>query len=423
MFLIYQIVILLIILLSPIIIIIRLLKNKEHTKRFIEKFCFFQKKRNKGNLIWIHAASVGELMSIIPLIYEIEKNKKIDTILITTSTLSSSKIFKNYKFKKVIHQFFPIDFFYFSSKFIEYWKPCVAIFIDSEIWPSIFKKLKKKSVPLLLMNARITPKSFARWNFFNKFSKNIFHNISKAYPQNQESRTFLKKLNVKKIDKIGNLKFCEEKKASKLDLNKSFLLSTKNRLIFCASSTHPGEESTIAKSHLKLKKKYKNLFTIIIPRHVERIDDIYKNLKSLNLNTIIRSSGEKVNHNTDIYLVDTYGETKKFFNISKIAFIGGSIINHGGQNPIEPARFGLDILHGPNIQNFKDIYQFFNKNKVAHKFVNLKQLVKISDKLLLSKKKKKLNLTKIGNLILKNHLIEINKILNNELEKAKILGP
>jgi len=422
MFLIYQIVILLILFLSPFIIIIRLLKNKEHKKRFIEKFCFFQKKRDKGNLIWIHAASVGELMSIIPLINEIEKNKKINTILITTSTLSSSKIFENYKFKKVTHQFFPIDFFYFSSKFIEYWKPCVAIFIDSEIWPSMFKKLKKKSVPLLLMNARITPKSFARWNFFNKFSKNIFLNISKAYPQNLESKIFLKKLKVKKINKLGNLKFCEEKKVRKLNLDKPFLLSIKNRLILCASSTHPGEEISIAKTHLVLKKKYKSLLTIIIPRHVDRIENIYKDLKLHNLNTIIRSSKKKINLNTDIYLVDTYGETKKFFNISKIAFIGGSIINHGGQNPIEPARFGLNILHGPNIQNFRDIYQLFDKYKIAYKFVNLKQLINISDKLLLSKKRKKLNLSNMGNLILKKHLIEINKILNNELKKTKILG-
>ena len=418
MFLIYQIIILLIIFLSPIIIIVRLFKNKEHKKRFIEKFCFFQKKRNKGNLIWIHAASVGELMSIIPLIYEIEKNKKINSILITTSTLSSSKIFKNYKFKKVIHQFFPIDFFYFSTKFIKYWRPCIAIFIDSEIWPSIFKELKKNSIPLLLMNARITPKSFNRWNFFNKFSKNIFHNISKAYPQNIESKIFLKKLRVKKINNFGNLKFCEEKKKNKLNLDKSFLLTIKNRLIFCASSTHPGEENEIAKSHLILKKKYKSLLTIIIPRHVERIKNIHNDLKLLNLNTIIKSSKEKINSNTDIYLVDTYGETKKFFNISKIVFIGGSIVNHGGQNPIEPARFGLKILHGPNIQNFKDIYQFFNKYKVAYKFVNLKQLVNISDKLLLGKKRKKLNLSKMGNLILKKHLNEINKILNNELKKT-----
>jgi 3-deoxy-D-manno-octulosonic-acid transferase len=282
----------------------------------------------------------------------------------------------------------------------------------------MFKMIKRNSIPLLLMNARITSRSFNRWNFFNKFSKNIFQNIYCSYPQNLETKKFLKKLKVNNINKIGNLKFCETKELKKDILQKSFLKSIKNRLIFCASSTHAGEEYQIAKAHLILKKKYKNLLTIIIPRHVERIREIYNDLSSLDLKTIIRTSNKKINSNTDIYLVDTYGETKKFFNISKIAFIGGSIINHGGQNPIEPARFGLNILHGPNIQNFKDIYQFFNRSKIAYKFNNLKQLIAISDKLLILKKNKKINLMKMGKLILRKNLNEINKIFNNELKKT-----
>ena len=418
MFFIYQIFILIIIFLSPLIILIRLLRNKEHKKRFIEKFCCFTKKRNKGNLVWFHAASVGELMSIIPLIYEVEKNKKVNNILVTTSTLSSAKIFNNYKFKKTVHQFFPIDFFYFTSKFIRYWKPKMAIFIDSEIWPCIFKDLKKNSIPLLLMNARITSKSFSRWNFFNKFSKNIFYNIESAFPQNSETEKYLKRLKVKKIKKIGNIKFCEIKNQKTINLEKTFLKSIKKRIIFCASSTHPKEENEIAQTHLALKKKYKSLLTIIVPRHTGRVKEIYDQLVSLNLKTIIRTSNKKILNDTDIYLVNTYGETKKFFNISKIVFIGGSIINHGGQNPIEPARFGLNILHGPNVQNFKDIYHLFNKLKIAHKFINTKQLINISDKLLKSKKNKKLNLTKMGNLILKKSVIEIDKVLNNELKKT-----
>ena len=138
-------------------------------------------------------------------------------------------------------------------------------------------------------------------------------------------------------------------------------------MIFCASSTHKGEEDLIAKLHLKLKKKHKNLLTIIIPRHINRINEIYNNLKLLRLKTIIRTSDKNIDKNTDIYLVDTYGETKRFFNISKIAFIGGSLIKHGGQNPIEPAKFGLKILHGPNVHNFNDIYKLFNKKKLHTK--------------------------------------------------------
>ena len=269
-----------------------------------------------------------------------------------------------------------------------------------------------------MLNARLTPRSFSRWNYFNKLTKNIFQNIKIAYPQNLETEKFLKKLKVKKIKKIGNLKFCEVKNQKNFYLDKSFLYSIKNRLIFCAASTHPGEEIEIAKSHLILKKKYKNLLTIIIPRHIDRAREINNDLKALNLRTIIRSSKKNIGNSTDIYLVDTYGETKKFFKISKVVFMGGSIINHGGQNPIEPARFYLDIIHGPNVQNFKDIYKFFNRSKIAHKFVNHKQLLSLSDKLLTNKKKRRLNLVKIGNTILNKSENEINTIFNNEIKKA-----
>ena len=418
MFFIYQIFISLVVLLSPIIILIRLFKNKEHKFRFIEKFCFFSKKRLKGNLVWIHAASVGEFMSVVPLIYELEKNKKINTILITTSTLSSSKIFKNFKFKKTIHQFFPIDQFYFTSKFIDYWKPKISIFIDSEIWPCMYRELKKNSIPLFLLNARITPKSFRRWNFFNHLSKNIFENIQVAYPANIETGKFLKRLKVQKITNIGNIKFCEPKIKKDFNFSNSFLLKIKKRLIFCASSTHKGEEDLIAKLHLKLKKKHKNLLTVIIPRHINRINEIYNNLKLLRLKTIIRTSNKNIEKNTDIYLVDTYGETKRFFNISKIAFIGGSLIKHGGQNPIEPAKFGLKILHGPNVHNFNDIYKLFNKKKIAYKIKNLHQLINVSSKLLVVKKTNSISIKKLGDSILKKSVNEINKRFINEIKKT-----
>ena len=418
MFLIYQFLIILILILSPIILLIRFIKDKEDTKRFVEKFCFISKKRISGNLIWFHAASVGELMSIIPLIKELETENKIKTILITTSTLSSSRIIKNYKFKKTIHQFFPIDFFYFSSKFIKYWKPTLAIFIDSEIWPSMYKELEKKSIPLLLMNARITNKSFRRWKLFNQFTGNIFESIKIAFPSNSDTNKYLKKLNVKKIKNIGNLKFSEISNKKNIKLPISFLKPIKNRLILCASSTHPSEEKIIANVHSHLKSKINNLLTIIIPRHVHRIKKINEEIKSLGLRTIVRSANEKIEKETDIYLVDTYGETKKFFNISKVAFIGGSIVNHGGQNPIEPARFNLNIIHGPNIDNFKDIYRLFDKKKAAFKINNINELKKISFKLLKVKRRKKINLSDMGNLILKKSEAEILKIFKDEIKKT-----
>ena len=193
MYFFYQFLLFLAIICSPIILLIRFLKDKEDKKRFVEKFGFIKEKRIKGNLLWIHVASVGELMSVLPLIHELEKIKSIKSILLTTSTLSSSKIFKTLKFKKTIHQFFPIDFFYFSSKFLKYWKPTLAVFIDSEIWPSMYKELEKKSIPLLLMNARITNKSFRRWKLFNQFTRNIFETIKIAFPSNSDTNKYLKK--------------------------------------------------------------------------------------------------------------------------------------------------------------------------------------------------------------------------------------
>ena len=206
MFFLYQILISILLIFSPIIIGFRILKKKEDRKRFKEKFCFPSKKRVAGNLIWFHGSSVGELLSVLPLVYELEKNKSINQILITSSTLSSAEIFKKYKFKKTVHQFFPIDSVLFSYKFLNYWNPTIAIFIESEIWPSIFRVIHKKNTPLLLLNARVTKKTFNKWNYINSFSNSIFKNISKAYPQNKETFNFLKKLNVPKIKIIGNLK-------------------------------------------------------------------------------------------------------------------------------------------------------------------------------------------------------------------------
>ena len=418
MFFLYQILIFITILFSPLILLVRFLKNKEDKKRFIEKFSIILKKKNKQNLVWIHAASVGEVMSVVPLIDELEKDKKIEKILLTTSTLSSSKIFENLKFKKTFHQFFPIDFFFLTSIFIKHWRPKIAIFIDSEIWPCMFTEIKKNKIPLVLLNARITERSFKKWQILKKFSSIIFGKIDMAYPSNLETMNFLKKFKVKKIKKIGNLKFTDRKKVKEKKFSKSFLRSINKKLILVASSTHPNEEMIISKTHLKLKKIFKNLLTIIIPRHIHRVQDIAKDIQSLNLKTIIRTSKQKIKPNTDIYLVDTYGETKKFFNISKTTFIGGSLTNHGGQNPIEPARFGLNIIHGPHVRNFRDIFKFFENKKISHKIKNHNELFKVSQKLLTKNNKIKLNLRKIGNSILKETVIEIKNILSHEIKKT-----
>ena len=257
MTLLYRLLINLVLVFSPLILLFRILKKKEDKIRFKEKFCFFSKKRKKGKLVWIHVASVGELLSIFPLIERLERKKNIDSVLITSTTLSSSKIFDQYKFKKTIHQFFPVDSDFLTKKFLSYWKPSLAIFIESEIWPNMLSNLRKRNIPHILLNARITKKTFKRWRYLNNFSKVIFKGFSATYPQNNETFNFLKQLGAKKIKRIGNLKFSEIKSTRKYELNKNIIKFFKNKKIWCASSTHDGEEIFCANVHLQLKKNIK----------------------------------------------------------------------------------------------------------------------------------------------------------------------
>ena len=412
MFFLYQIILTLIIIISPIIILIRIFKNKEHRIRYKEKFSFSSKKRIKGKLIWFHGASVGEILSIIPLIKNYEKNKSINQILITSSTLSSSKILGQFKFKKTVHQFYPLDHIYITKKFLQYWEPNISIFIDSEIWPCMFNELEREKIPLILINARITKSSFNRWQIFPKFANKVFGKISLALPQNLETLKYLKLLKVKKINLAGNLKYFGARNSQQ---NIEKLLKDKfiNFKVWCAASTHNSEEILIGKLHKKLKKREKKLITIIIPRHVNRINEIKDTLSNLGLNCITHSSNQKLTKDTDIYLVDSYGESSRFYNLSSVSFVGGSIIKHGGQNPLEPARLGNYIINGPNVKNFKEIYAFLSNFKMSSSTSNILTMEKIILKKLKTKTpiKNIKKIIKIGNVVLKKNLFYIDKYL------------
>ena len=415
MLLLYRIAINIIILFSPLIFIFRVLKKKEHLIRFKEKLTFFSKKRGPGKVIWFHGSSVGEILSVIPLIETLEKDKSINKILITSSTLSSSNILKKFNLKKTIHQFFPIDSNMFSKKFINYWSPSAVFFIESEIWPNFLINIKRKNIPLILINARITKRTFKKWKKIPKFSKQLFECFDMALAQNNESEKYLKFLGVKKIKILGNLKFSEMKNITQKKISNDFKKFSKNKKVWCASSTHDGEELIAAQVHNKIKKKFKNLLTIIIPRHINRTDKIMNELQDLGLMVHIHSSKIKIKQNTDIYLVDTYGETENFFKSCKTVFLGGSLIRHGGQNPLEPTRLGCKVIHGPHIDNFKEIYKLLDKKNIAVEVNNLAQLSsKVS--IILKKNINSANLInelkKLGNKILYSTIIEIKKFIN-----------
>ena len=408
----YQIIVLIIIIFSPIIIIYRILRNKEDKKRYIEKFSVPSKKRAKGKLIWFHGASVGEILSIIPLIKNYEKNKSIDQILITSSTLSSSKVLQKFKFKKTIHQFYPIDNLFLTNKFLKFWKPTVAIFIDSEIWPYMYHNINDKKIPLILLNARLTKKTFNRWMKLKNFGRSVFKNITIAYPQNLETKIYLNELKPNKIGNLGNLKFAEnfEENLDKIKINLKKELTKKK--IWVASSTHKSEELFCAKTHILLKKKVKNLITIIIPRHIHRSTDIIFEIENLGLKVSNHSSKPKSLKNIDIYVIDTFGETNKFHKIGCSVFLGGSIIHRGGQNPLEAARFGAKILHGPNIDNFKDVYKLLKSLKISKKIQSPKQL---ASSITFRKNKIIGNKIKIiGQKILKKTIKELDCLIINE---------
>ena len=416
MLFIYQLLITFLLFFSPLIILYRIIKNKEHKKRFIEKFSVISKKRHKGKLIWFHGASVGEIMSIIPLIKNYEKNKSVSQILITSSTLSSSKVIEKFNFKKTIHQFYPIDHLFFTSKFLRFWKPSIAVFIDSEIWPCMFKKIEDEKIPLILLNARLTRKTFKRWMKIRYFSEFVFNKISIAYPQNIETKNFLRKLNLKKINFIGNLKFAKNSKESFDKIGDKLKKEFKRKKIWVASSTHRSEEILCAKTHLKLKKKYKNLLTIIIPRHIHRVKEIIPEIEKLDLKVLSHSKNSNSLKNVDIYIVDTFGETNKFHEIASSVFLGGSIIKRGGQNPLEAARYGAKILHGPNIDNFKDIYKLLKFLKISKKINSPKQLsssIVFSKNINIGRKIKN-----IGEKILKKTIKELDNLLKDEFKKT-----
>tara|TARA_Y100000590_G_scaffold455608_1_gene604591 strand:- start:5 stop:1270 length:1266 start_codon:yes stop_codon:yes gene_type:complete len=365
---------------SLIYLYIRKIKNKEDPTRYKEKLSKINISREEGFLVWFHVASVGEAMSVLPLIESCTKEKKIKKILITSITLSSGKILEK-KFNQnsiVTHQFLPLDIPILINKFLVHWKPNLSIFIDSEVWPNLILEISKRKIPLLLINARITKKSFLRWKLVLKFAKKIFEKFDLCLTSNEESEGFLKILGAKNIKNYGNLKFSKIKSDLNNKLDSDILNKIVSRKIWCGASTHPTEEILCAKSHLEIKKKYDDILTIIIPRHIDRIKTICKELSNFKLKIVLSSKLSELDINTDILLVDSYGESLKFYNISKYVFLGKSLatslIKDSGQNPIEPARLGCKIFHGPYVSNFVEIYKYFNKLGIAKEINNSNEL-------------------------------------------------
>ena len=366
--------------LFPIFVIsvyLRSLFNKEDPTRFKEKFFsshFKVHKINNKKLIWFHAASIGECLSILPLIEEINNRNRNVNFLITTVTLSSSKLLeKRLKlYNNIIHRFFPYDLENLADNFLNFWKPDLVCFVDSEIWPNFLFKIKEKKISLLLINARITNKTFNRWKIILIFAKKVFGNFDLCLAASEDSKNNLSKFQVKNLKYIGNLKYSAKNILNELkDYNKKKLDNFKT---WCAVSTHNGEEHIILKTHLEIKKKYTDILTIIIPRHIDRASSIKNLSDKFNLNSQILNDEDLINSDTEILIINSFGILPKYFNYCKNIFIGKSFIkkikNDGGQNPIEAAKFGCKIYHGPYVYNFQEIYKYLRSHSITEQVNN-----------------------------------------------------
>jgi 3-deoxy-D-manno-octulosonic-acid transferase len=354
----------------------RIIIKKESPIRFREKLGITNTLRHDDYLIWFHCASIGELKSIIPIIDHYIKSNRI---LLTTSTLSSSEIFykKYFDNKNIIHQFAPIDSPQIVKRFFLKWKPNIIFFTDSELWPNQIFYAKKNNIPIILLNGRISKKSFYKWRLF----KTTMHEILKSFKlilcSSNQSENYFNYFMTKNIETIGNLKFIVSENLNSKDEEN---ISLQKRIIFLALSTHNTEEEFCIKAHISLKIKYPNLLTLIIPRHINRIKIIEEIVKKLKLNSLTQDSLSDIKDDTDILIINTYGNTQKFIKLSKCIFIGGSLINHGGQNPIEVAYNNSLIFHGPYVQNFTEIYNFLNKENISFEVKSVKELIDHLDK-------------------------------------------
>jgi 3-deoxy-D-manno-octulosonic-acid transferase len=388
----------------------RILKKKECPLRYKEKLGISHKTKNNGYLIWFHCSSIGELKSIFPIIdHYLKKNQ----ILVTTSTLGSNEVFqkKYYNTNNIIHQYAPIDSPQIIKKFFKKWKPNIIFFTESEIWPNQIFYAKNNNIPIILLNARISNKSFIKWKLIKNSMNKILNCFDLILCQSNESADYFNYFGSNNIKILGNLKFVISGDFE----NKEENLNLQKRLVFIALSTHPTEEEVCIKIHSSLKSQHPNLLTIIIPRHINRIPEIQKIIINTKLNFLIAESLDNFKNNTDILIINSYGNTKKILKSSKYVFIGGSLVDHGGQNPIEVAYNNSLIFHGPHVHNFTEIYNFLNKENIAFKINSGAELIdqlkeKIND---YQNKNIKEKIIRMGEGILSSTIKELDQYIVN----------
>jgi len=357
--------------LHPLLIIflkIRVFKNKEDGNRYLEKLGYASIAPIKG-VIWFHVASLGEIKSIHSIIKHYQKNQNTK-LLITSVTLSSYEYFKiHMKNENTFHQYAPLDSPIIISRFLKIWKPKLSIFVESEIWPNMIIQTSKYC-KLILLNCRISKNSFKKWKIIKKSFIKIMIKFEFILAQSYEVFDYLKYFNLHNIKMIGNIKLTNTEKN-----NPNIIKINNQNFNWVAMSIHNSEINFIIETHIKLARLKKNLTTFLIPRHLNRIRNITGNLKSKNLTYQKISENTHVGNLNGIVIVDQFGMAEDIFNQVELVFMGGSIIDHGGQNPIEPLKYGCKVFTGKNIHNFNEIYNELINKKIAKIINNEDELV------------------------------------------------
>jgi len=408
-----------------IFLYLRVFLKKEDPKRFKEKLFtshFNVKRKDELKLIWFHAASIGEFKSIVPLIEQLNTNKKSYEFLITTSTLSSGNLAKLElkNLYNVHHRYFPFDVSFLIDKFLQLWRPEKIFLVDSEIWPNLILKSKARKIPLGIINARLTEKSFNRWSIFPKTAEKIFSVFDLCLCSNKETQNYLGKLRARNVRYEGNLKLIKKININKINEKNSDILS-KIRFWF-AASIHEEEDIFCLKIHNELKKNYKDIITIIAPRHLNTVKKIKILSERKNFKVQVLNKDDKISEDKEILIVNSFGVLQSYFKYAKSVFIGKSIVprlkHDSGQSPIDAAKLNCKIYHGPYVSNFKELYEIFKINKISHKIDNYLEL---SKKLILdlkeNQKKERFDVNYIRKMeidILINTMNVVNNFLQDE---------
>ena len=329
-------------------------QGKEDAARLDERRGIAGRERPDGPLVWVHAASVGEAMSVLPLVARLRQRWPAVTVLFTSGTVTSAKLLADRLPAGCIHQYAPLDAPAWIGRFLDHWRPDGVLWVESEFWPNTIAELRRRRVPLALINARLSPRSFERWRAVRTLVRPPLEAFDPCLAQDETTAARLTALGAINVRCLGNLKFdAEPLPADDAELAK-LRTAIGSRPVWLAGSVHPGEAEAVAAAHNRLAPAHPRLLTVVVPRHPARGADMAAVFRDARLRAGLRSTGAVPDTDTDVYVADTLGELGVFYRLGRIAFVGGSLVPHGGQNPLEPARLGCAVVLGPAMFNFAE---------------------------------------------------------------------